>query len=419
MYLHIILVGTITNYLISLFLSCRQLRALQNGKLSPLLVDRIQNDEFKKMKLYNMVKLVFSIFNNTFFLLKSLCYVYMHIIPRAYEHMEQFTNIRSKLVLEIMFTLAFMHSERIMEIPFDLFQTFFIEERFGFNKMTLSIFVIDFLKETAVLTLLVCPLYMGLYKIIGYFNTFFIVAFIFVGIFQIILVVIYPIWIQPLFNKFKELEDGPLKNKIRDLADRIRFRINKIFVMDGSMRSNHSNAYFTGLVKEKRIVLFDTLLKQTTEDEIIAILGHEMGHWHHNHVPKLLTMQLFTQLIFLYFLEVALKNKFFVISLFSKEDVPVIIKLIYFSFFMNILSPFFTLLINMYSRYNERQADLFSIRLGLGRNLANGLISLHKKNKSNLCLDWMYSTYYHSHPTLIERLEFIEDEETKMRSKEK
>ncbi|ELQ76837.1 Metalloprotease [Trachipleistophora hominis] len=419
MYQQIIIIGTFANYFISMFLSYRQLLALRRGKRNELLTDKIEDSDFETMKKYNTEKLIFSLFSGTISFIRLICFIHFHTIPKSYDYLKNISGIKSDMVLNVLFMLVFLHFERVMDIPLSLFSTFFIEERYGFNKMTFGIFLKDFLKETIVLTLIISPLYAGIYKIMNYFDTFFAIIFVFVCVFQIFLVMIYPVVIQPLFNKFKELEDGSLKTAIKNLAKNVGFKCSKIFVMDGSMRSNHSNAYFIGLFGERRIVLFDTLIKQATEDEIISILGHEIGHWYHYHIPKMLVLQFSTQFVFFYFLEVALKNKSFVVSLFQTENVPLIVKLVYFSFFMGILSPFLTLLTNMYSRYNERQADLFSIKLGLGENLGKGLISIHKENKSNVCPDWLYSTYYHSHPTLVERLEFISDEEKKLKEKEK
>lgn len=419
MYQQIIIIGTFANYFISVFLSYRQILALRRGKRNELLEDKIKDSDFEMMKKYNTEKMIFSLFSGTVNFCRLIYFIYFHTIPKFYDYLKRATGIKSDMMLEVLFMLVFLHFERIIDIPLSLFSTFFIEERYGFNKMTFAIFIKDFLKETVILTLILSLLYAGIYKIMNYFDTFFAIIFVFVCIFQIFLVMIYPVVIQPLFNKFKELEDGSLKTAIRDLAKKVGFKCNKILVMDGSMRSNHSNAYFIGLFGERRIVLFDTLIKQATEGEIISILGHEIGHWHHYHIPKMLLLQFSTQFVFFYFLEVALKNKSFEASLFQTENTPLIVKMIYFSFFMGILSPFFTLLTNMYSRYNERQADQFSIRLGLGENLGKGLISIHKENKSNVCPDWMYSTYYHSHPTLVERLEFISEEEKNLKEKEK
>ena len=190
---------------------------------------------------------------------------------------------------------------KLISIPFSLYSQFVIEEKYGFNKMTKSLWIIDFIKGLVLSLVLSSILLLVLFWFMDKAGTFWwIYGFLFVTIFQIIMMIIYPILIAPIFNKFSPMEDGQLKDKLENLAKKLNFFTKGIFVMDGSKRSKHSNAYFTGFGKLKRIVLFDTLIDHLNEDELVGVLAHEIGHEKKHHVLKRVVVTLVISFIGFY-----------------------------------------------------------------------------------------------------------------------
>ncbi|KAF9762555.1 CAAX prenyl protease 1 like protein [Nosema granulosis] len=401
---NIIIASMGINLVVSFYLKFRQLMALTKGQTETTrkIVDE---EQFEQIKDYNKDKLVSGMVETLFSNLKDGVLIYFRYLQFVYD-----ANFRDKISYsEVFFFLAFFHFERLINIPFNAVNTFFIEARHGFNKTTLSLFVCDFLKSTIILTILLGFVIQMVLKLVSTYVNFYFYLWVFMSLFQLSMVVIYPLVIQPLFNKFTELEEGSLKEKIASLSEKIGFSTSKIFVMDGSKRSGHSNAYFIGITKEKRIVLYDTLLTQLTENEILAVLCHEFGHWYHSHTIKLICKGLFEQLCYLYVINVILNCESFKSLIFYQNE-PTIIKLIYLSYVLGVLKYPMGLLSNFMSRMYEREADKFAVKQDFGEDLSSALIKLNTENKSNLSPDPMFSAFYHSHPTLVERLELIEEE---------
>lgn len=387
----------------------RQILALYKGQTE--ITKKIASEEqFDQMKSYNKDKLISDMFESVFSNIKDVYLIYSRYLQYVYD-----AKFRGKISYsELLFFLAFFNLERVVYIPFNLLNTFFIEARHGFNKTTLLIFVSDFLKSTVIVSILLGIVVQMALKLVSTYVNFYFYLWCFMALFQLSMVVIYPLVIQPLFNKFTELEDGTLKEKITALSEKIGFSASKIFVMDGSKRSGHSNAYFIGITKEKRIVLYDTLLKQLTEDEILAVLCHEFGHWYHSHTIKLICKGLFEQLCYLYVINIILNCEEFRSLIFYQNE-PVIIKLIYLSYVLNILKYPLGLLSNVMSRRYEREADKFAVKEEYGEDLISALVKLNTENKGNLSPDPLFSAFYYSHPTIIERMELIENEMNKMK----
>jgi len=319
------------------------------------------------------------------------------------------------LQMEVVFLLLYLHFERVFEVPFSAIGAFYVEAKHGFNKMTPATFVADFLKTSVVLTAVVAPFsYAALWIIKRYYaSSFYIYLWAFSSVFQVVLVIIFPIFIQPLFNKFEEMEESPLKGRIQELAERVGFRAKRVLVMDASRRSGHSNAYIIGLTaKDRRVVLFDTLLKEVNEDEIIAILCHEFGHWKHSHVLKMIVPALLIQLGYLYLLSVSLNSKVFGAVL-PMEEGPLVIRLLVFFMLLGAVNVPIEILRNCLSRHYERQADGFAVEMGYGKELCSGLIKLCEKNNSNMDPDPLYALVSHTHPVVTERIALIEREMNK------
>lgn len=309
---------------------------------------------------------------------------------------------------------------RIISLPFSAYSRFVIEKRYGFNTMGPGLFFLDVCKGLVISAVIFFPLLYGLYFAVDAAgNLWWIIAFGGIALFQLLMTVLYPVVIAPLFNKFTPLEEGPLRDRLHTLADTLEFETSGIFIMDGSKRSRHSNAFFTGIGKVKRIVLFDTLLKQLKDEEIAAVLAHEIGHEKKRHTLKMYLVSMVLLGFGLYIIHLLLRwEPLFAAFGFigaSLHGVIIIVSLC--------AGPFtflFTPLLTAWSRKFEYQADEYAAeglkktenpeRSGEGTDpeaLATGLITIHKKNLSNLTPHPLYSFYHYSHPTLKERLEAL------------
>jgi len=221
---------------------------------------------------------------------------------------------------------------------------------------------------------------------------------------------VYPTLIAPLFNSYEELPDGQLKAAIYNLSEKCDFPLKQLYTVDGSRRSNHSNAYFYGFGKNKRIVLYDTLIKQCTQPELLAILGHEIGHWALYHtVQGFIISQIYTLCLFLSYSYVQSSASLFSAFGFKYSDLEspgiVFVGLILFTqTYWGPVDKFLTFLLNVNSRHNEFQADQYSQQLGMGEELSSGLIKISTENLGNMVPDSLYSVYHFSHPPVVERV---------------
>ena len=296
----------------------------------------------------------------------------------------------------------------ILGLPFDLYDTFVIEERHGFNRTTPKLFVIDFFKGLALLIVIGVPLYLAVLWFMAAAGPYWwLWTWIFLESFQILMVIIYPIWIAPLFNKFKPLEDGPLKDEILKLSEKAEFPLEKIFVMDGSKRSSHSNAYFTGLGKKKRIVLFDTLLNQMDQAKIVSVLAHEIGHYKLKHIRKSLIFSALISLAGLWILSLLMSSQAFYHGLGFTHSSNYA-ALIIFSMCASTVSFLFKPIFTAVSRRHEYQADRFAVeKTGDRESMAEVIVILTKENLSNLNPHPWYSFFHYSHPAPVERVNSI------------
>lgn len=312
----------------------------------------------------------------------------------------------------VIFVLMVSFFFSIMGLPFGWYSTFVIEEKFGFNKTTFRLWCADFVKGLAISIVLMVPLLCGLFWFMQTSGRFWwVFAFAFCAIFQLAVIYIYPTFIAPLFNKFSPLDDGALKTAILALAEKLGFRTSGIFVMDGSKRSGHGNAYFTGLGRNKRVVLFDTLIQALTEKELLAVLAHEIGHEKKQHIKKSLAVSLFIMAIGFYLLSLLIGYEPFYAA-FGFKKMSYHAALVIFAFASSPISFFLSPVMNILSRRFEYQADRFSVTaLGESDSLANGLIALSRKSLANLTPHPWYSFFHYSHPTLLERIQKMQSKE--------
>lgn len=358
---------------------------------------------------------------------------------------------------EIIHSIAFALIGNIFSLvtglPWELYGTFVLEEKHGFNKMTLGFYFKDMIKKMVVSEAITIPLISLIIYIVQVGGDYFYVyAWLTVFFISMCLMYVYPEYIAPIFDKYTPLPDGDLKTKIEELAASVKFPLTKLYIVEGSKRSSHSNAYMYGFHKNKRIVLFDTLVeeyapgnikKEDTEstqeenkeeakgeevakgvkdsvdekpeevkkigcnnEEVVAVLGHELGHWKFSHmVWNILIMQISIFTMFFIFGKLMKLPLIFEAFGFDPTMQPVLIKLfVVFSLILSPLNEVESFLMNVLSRKFEFQADEFAVNLGKKENLKTALLKLFKDNLSFPVADWLYSTRHYSHPPLLERL---------------
>lgn len=305
----------------------------------------------------------------------------------------------------ILIFFGFSFINFLIGLPFDIYDIFFVEKRFGFNKMTILTFLKDVAISSVISVILVCALLSGVLFIIANYETYWvIIASIFVIGFMLFTTYIYPWAIAPLFNKFEPLKDKELEEDIFSLSKKAGFSLKNIFQMDASKRTAHSNAYFTGLGRNKRIVLFDTLLKNHSKDEILAILAHEIGHYKLNHIKIMLSVSIVFIVITFAAANFIVFSSYIYNSLGFAESLPggLFIVSIIFSPISFIVSPFLMMLY----RKHEYEADKFSYNIICNKSaLKEALIKLHKHNLSFPYPHLLYVFFKYTHPPLISRLE--------------
>lgn len=293
---------------------------------------------------------------------------------------------------------------RLLSLPFALYSQFVIEERHGFNKMTPRLFAADLVKGLLISGVLGFPLLWVLFLFMDAAGgLWWVYAFLFTAAFQLVMTLLYPLVVAPLFNTFTPLPEGSLKEKILRLAGLLEFKTRGIFVMDGSRRSRHSNAYFTGLGAAKRIVLFDTLLSSLPEEGVAAVLAHEIGHEKKRHLHRMLGLSLALMLAAFAVLAAA-RNwpPLYTAFGFSGPGDPAL--LVILSFCSGPFTFFLNPLLSSFSRAHEYEADAYAARAGCGAALGEALLTLGRDNLTNLSPHPWYSFYHYSHPTTAERL---------------
>jgi STE24 endopeptidase len=303
---------------------------------------------------------------------------------------------------------AFAVIGALIELPLEWHSTFRIEQRFGFNRMTLSLWVADLLKGAAVGAVIGLPLAALILWIMGASGgLWWLWAWVaWVG-FNLALLVVYPTVIAPLFNKFEPLPDEALKARVQALMQRCGFAVKGLFVMDGSRRSAHANAYFTGLGAAKRVVFFDTLLKRLSAGEVEAVLAHELGHFKHKHVTKRMVGIFALSLVGLALLGWLAGQSGFYAGLGVRPNLAAPNDALALLLFMLALPPltfFIGPLMTHFSRRDEFEADAYACQQASGRDLASALLKLHEDNASTLTPDPLYVRFYYSHPPASERL---------------
>ncbi len=314
----------------------------------------------------------------------------------------------SMITQGIYFMAAFAGISTLLGIPQSLYTTFVLEEKFGFNKTTPKLFIIDMIKGLVLGALIGLPIFAGLLAIIEKLGqNWWLWGWGFLIAVQFTLLWAYPRFIAPIFNKFSALEEGEVKEKVLGLLQRTGFESNGLFVMDASIRSSHGNAYFTGFGKNKRIVFFDTLIKTLGPGEVEAVLAHELGHFKCKHIVKQLMKSVVISFIGFWALGLLFHSPDFYLGHGVKTGAPYT-GLVLFSMVLSAYTFWMTPISSFVSRKYEFEADTFAAQYSDPQELIQALVKLYKENASTLTPDPMYSRWYHSHPPALVRVEFLE-----------
>jgi len=316
----------------------------------------------------------------------------------------------SFILTGILFFLFLSLASTILDIPFDLYSTFKIENKYGFNTTTPKIWITDFIKSLSISIILMLIMGgSGFWLIQASPNYWWIWLWAFFLVFSLFLMYISPYVIEPLFNKFTPIsqEYEGLVEKIKQMFSKVGIKVSRVFQMDASKRSKHTNAYFTGIGKVKRIILYDTLLQKMNQDEILAVLAHEAGHWKKKHILKRIVISEILGFIGIYISFRILQTNWLT-DLFHIDPSTFFAKLVILGLLGSIISFPFTPISSYFSRKQERQADQMAVNLtGSPDGLVNSLIKLSKDNLSNLHPHPFYAKLYYSHPPIVERLNVL------------
>jgi STE24 endopeptidase len=314
----------------------------------------------------------------------------------------------SGMVQQLALVGAFILIGGLLDLPFTLYQTFVIEERFGFNKMTFKLWLSDLAKGLAIGIALGLPLIWVVLWLMGAGgDAWWLYAWAVLVVYQLFVMWIAPNFIMPLFNKFEPLQDETLKARVTRLMERCGFAAKGLFVMDGSKRSGHANAFFTGFGATKRVVFFDTLLAQLNHEQMEAVLAHELGHFKHRHIPKLMATSFAMSLVGFALLGWLSAQTWFYTGLGVRPNLSGpndALALLLFLLAVPVFSFFISPLTARLSRKHEFEADAYAVQQTSGRDLSTALLKLYEDNASTLTPDPVFVKFYYSHPPASERL---------------
>ena len=316
------------------------------------------------------------------------------------------------LIYGLAMIFSVMGISGLIDLPLSLYRQFVIEARHGFNRMTLGLFFSDLVKQTLLGVAIGAPVVLAVLWLMGAMgNLWWLYVWLFWSAFNLLVMFIYPTWIAPLFNKFSPLEDGEMKRCIEALLTRCGFRSSGLFVMDGSKRSSHGNAYFTGFGNNKRIVFFDTLLNRLAPPEIEAVLAHELGHFRRHHVIKHIALMFAGSLVLLWLLGQLIDAPWFYAGLGVPAQNTALALILFFLVIPVFTFPF-TPLTSYLSRRNEFEADAYAAEHASATDLIRALVKLYQDNASTLTPDPLHSLFRDSHPPAAQRIARLQQLET-------
>lgn len=398
---YIIIAILIINFIVDKVLNALNAKHF-NDILPEDLKDVYDDTEYKKSQNYKATNYKFGIITSTFSIVLTLGF----LLFDGFEFVDNIARNYSAnpIPIALIFFGIIMIGSDILTTPFSYYSTFVIEEKFGFNKTTKKLFFVDKLKGWLMMSIIgggILALIIWFYQITG--TSFWLYAWGLVAIFTLIMNMFYSKLIVPLFNKQTPLEEGSLRDNISKYAQTVGFKLDKIFVIDGSKRSTKANAYFSGFGSEKRVTLYDTLINDLEEDEIVAVLAHEVGHYKKKHIIFNLFSSILLTGLTLYILSLFISNP--VLSQALGVETPSFhIGLIAFGLLYSPISEITGLIMNVFSRKFEYQADDYAKNTYKAEPLITSLKKLSKNSLSNLTPHKAYVFMHYSHPTLLERI---------------
>jgi len=407
----VFLFAILTSVLALLWLNFRQDKAINNSynAVPEGFSESIKLEDHQKAGNYTKAKLLL----NHFEIIFSTAVLLVWTLGGAMNSLDSYWKLRildNDALMGTVFVLSIMLIASLIDLPFSIYRTFVLEHKFGFNRMTIKTFIGDFFIDIAQGLIFMVPLiYAVLYlmDLKAITDFWWIYVWILFSFFILTMMWIYPTFIATWKNKFKPLENEALRSRITDLLDRTGFKSDGIYVMDGSKRSSHGNAYFTGIGKNKRIVFFDTLLKGMEDKEIEAILAHELGHFHHKHTQKRMISSFILSFASLALLGFLINQTWFYNGLGISQPSSHT-ALVLFSLALPVFSFFIRPFNNLSSRKHEFQADAFAASHTDANDLISSLIKLYKENSSSLSPDKYYSAFHDSHPSAVLRIERLQ-----------
>ncbi len=373
-----------------------------NDPVPKELHDVYDDTEYKKSQDYKITNYKFGVWSSLFSLVLTLAF----LVLDGFEYVDDIARSYSEhpIVIALIFFGIIMIGSDILTTPFGYYKTFVIEERFGFNRTSKATFVLDKLKGilmTGILGGVIISLIVWFYQLTG--DQFWLYAWGIVALFTVFMNMFYSRLIVPLFNKQTPLEEGELRHKISDYAKSVGFNLSKIFIIDGSKRSTKANAYFSGLGNEKRVTLYDTLVKDLDDDEIVAVLAHEVGHYKKKHIIFNLLASLLVTGLTLYILSIFISNPLLSQAI-GVETPSFHVGLVAFGLLYAPISEVTGLTMNYISRQFEYQADNYAKATYKAEPLITSLKKLSKNSLSNLTPHRAYVFMHYSHPTLLDRV---------------
>lgn len=403
----IILTALILDYLLN-YISDK----LNISNMSSVLPDEFEGiyskEEYKKSQEYTKERTKFGHISSSFSLIIILCFWFLG----GFDYLDKWviSLADSEVYRGIIYISVLLIGQSILGLPFSIYSTFVIEEKYGFNKTSVKTFILDMVKGVALGIIIGIPILAGILFVLGEMGQLaWLYTWIGITLISLLLTYIAPTWIMPLFNKFTPLEDGELKNIIMEYAKKVDFPLTNLFIIDGSKRSSKSNAFFTGFGKNKKIALYDTLLENQSNEEILAILAHEIGHYKKKHISKSMIISTLHTGVLLILLQYFLGSKE-LFEAFYMENMNVYSGLIFFSLLFAPIEMVLSVLMNILSRKNEYEADKFAKENGdLEEHLISALKKLSVNNLSNLAPHPFYTFLNYSHPTVLDRIKALRD----------
>ncbi|MEF8686052.1 UNVERIFIED_CONTAM: M48 family metallopeptidase [Comamonas sp. A-3] len=401
-------------WLLRVWLVSRQVRhvATHRDAVPPAFAHRISLSAHQKAADYTLAKARVSLIDITLSAAVLLCWTLLGGLDWLNRWLLEFIN--PGLLQQLALLASFAVISALIELPLSLYQTFRLEQRFGFNQMTPGLWLADLLKSTLVGAIIGLPLAALILWLMGSTGPlWWLWAWGAWTAFNLLLMWIFPSFIAPLFNKFEPLADESLKSRVTRLMERCGFAAKGLFVMDGSRRSAHANAYFTGFGNSKRVVFFDTLLRQLSPGEVEAVLAHELGHFKHKHISKRMVLMFGVSLLGFALLGWLSQQLWFYtglgVSVLLGPNIDVAaennaLALLLFMLAVPVFSFFVTPLMSAMSRRDEFEADAYAMQQADGAQLASALLKLYEDNASTLTPDPWYVSFYYSHPPAVDRL---------------